>query len=75
MACTRSTATASRARSAVHASLEALPSTARSLARGTTSSGREASTGVLWLYPGNGTGGWLSRVRADSGWNGLDPLF
>jgi hypothetical protein len=36
---------------------------------------REASTGTLWLYPGNGSGGWLARVRADSGWNGLNPLF
>jgi hypothetical protein len=36
---------------------------------------REASTGVLWLYPGNGSGGWLPRVRADSGWTGLNPLF
>lgn len=36
---------------------------------------REASTGILRLYPGNGTGGWLARVRADSGWNGMDRLF
>ena len=36
---------------------------------------RERSTGILWLYPGNGAGGWLARVRADSGWNALDPLF
>ena len=36
---------------------------------------REASTGILWLYPGDGRGGWLARVSADAGWNGLDPLF
>jgi hypothetical protein len=36
---------------------------------------RERSTGILWLYPGNGSGGWLPRVVADSGWNGVDPLF
>jgi len=36
---------------------------------------RERSTGILWLYPGNGSGGWLPRVVANSGWNGLDPLF
>jgi FG-GAP-like repeat len=36
---------------------------------------REGSTGYLWLYPGNGTGGWLSRVRIDSGWTALDPIF
>ena len=30
---------------------------------------RERSTGSLWLYPGNGRGGWLPRVRAGTGWN------
>jgi hypothetical protein len=25
--------------------------------------------GMLWLYPGNGRGGWLSRVHAGNGWN------
>jgi hypothetical protein len=29
---------------------------------------RQASTGYLWLYPGNGTGGWLPRVRVGTGW-------
>jgi FG-GAP-like repeat len=36
---------------------------------------REASTGILWLYPGDGRGGWQARVSTDAGWNGLDPLF
>jgi serine protease len=27
------------------------------------------SSGALWLYPGNGRGGWLTRVKAGSGWN------
>lgn len=27
------------------------------------------SSGALWLYPGNGGGGWLSRVQVGSGWN------
>jgi hypothetical protein len=31
--------------------------------------------GVLWLYPGNGAGGFLSRVQVGPGWNGLAPLF
>lgn len=26
------------------------------------------STGVLWLYPGNGAGGWLPRVQTGTGW-------
>ena len=32
---------------------------------------REASTGYLWLYPGDGRGGWLARVRVGSGWTGF----
>jgi hypothetical protein len=36
---------------------------------------RETATGYLWLYPGNGSGGWLSRVRVGSGWNGFSALF
>jgi FG-GAP-like repeat len=36
---------------------------------------REASTGYLWLYRGNGTGGWLPRVRVGSGWNGFNAIF
>ncbi|MCE3291532.1 MAG: hypothetical protein K0Q84_469 [Arthrobacter sp.] len=30
---------------------------------------RESATGVLWLYRGNGGGGWLPRARVGSGWN------
>jgi len=36
---------------------------------------REASTGYLWLYPGNGSGGWLSRVRVGTGWGGFNRMF
>jgi hypothetical protein len=35
---------------------------------------RERATGYLWLYPGNGRGGWLPRVRIGTGWLGLDRL-
>ena len=35
---------------------------------------REPSTGYLWLYPGNGRGGWLPRVRVGTGWNGMTAL-
>lgn len=35
---------------------------------------RQASTGYLWLYPGNGTGGWLPRVRVGTGWNSFTAL-
>jgi hypothetical protein len=30
---------------------------------------RETATGLLWLYRGSGTGGWLPRVRVGTGWN------
>ena len=30
---------------------------------------RETATGTLWLYRGNGTGGWLPRTRVGGGWN------
>lgn len=30
---------------------------------------REASTGKLWLYPGNGTGGFNPRRQVGAGWN------
>jgi hypothetical protein len=36
---------------------------------------REAATGILWLYPGNGQSGWLPRVQVGGGWNALNPLF
>jgi hypothetical protein len=35
---------------------------------------RATSTGDLYLYPGNGTGGWLARVRVGVGWNGMNVL-
>ena len=35
---------------------------------------RESATGYLWLYPGNGTGGFRPRVRVGSGWNGLTAV-
>ncbi len=35
---------------------------------------REASTGSLWLYPGNGAGGWLPRVRIGTGWNSMTAV-
>ena len=30
--------------------------------------------GVLWLYQGNGRGGWLGRVMAGTGWNGMTSI-
>ncbi len=30
--------------------------------------------GQLWLYPGNGRGGWLPRVRVGTGWNIMTAL-
>ena len=27
------------------------------------------TAGTLWLYQGNGRGGWLSRSQAGNGWN------
>ncbi|MGO4385642.1 FG-GAP-like repeat-containing protein [Specibacter sp. RAF43] len=36
---------------------------------------RETTTGVLWLYPGNGRGGWLPRIRAGSGWNNFNTVL
>jgi serine protease len=30
--------------------------------------------GVLWLYQGNGRGGWLGRVQAGNGWNGMTSI-
>lgn len=35
---------------------------------------REAATGIMWLYPGTGTGGWQPRVRVGSGWNAFNAL-
>ncbi|HEX3004727.1 MAG TPA: FG-GAP-like repeat-containing protein [Angustibacter sp.] len=36
---------------------------------------RETSTGYLWLYPGNGRGGWLPRVRVGTNWNVMNALI
>ncbi|WP_307857695.1 VCBS repeat-containing protein [Paenarthrobacter sp. DKR-5] len=36
---------------------------------------RETATGYLWLYPGNGNGGWLPRVRVGNGWNIFPALM
>lgn len=32
------------------------------------------SSGRLWLYRGNGTGGFSSQVQAGSGWNGMTSI-
>src|SRR6478735_1940826 len=34
---------------------------------------RQASTGELWLYPGNGAG-FTSRVRVGTGWNTMSAI-
>ncbi|MFJ4263418.1 FG-GAP-like repeat-containing protein [Paenarthrobacter nicotinovorans] len=31
--------------------------------------------GLLWLYPGNGAGGWLPKVQVGSGWNVMTALI
>ncbi len=36
---------------------------------------RERSTGILWLYPGTGTGTLATRVQAGSGWNGMTAIM
>ena len=36
---------------------------------------RQRSTGYLWLYPGDGQGGWLPRSRVGVGWNVMDAVF
>jgi hypothetical protein len=30
--------------------------------------------GQLWLYPGNGSGGWMNRVQIGWGWQGMDLI-
>ncbi len=30
--------------------------------------------GGLWLYPGNGTGGWLAKVKVGTGWSSMTAL-
>ncbi|CAH0223045.1 Extracellular basic protease [Arthrobacter sp. Bi83] len=32
------------------------------------------NSGALWLYPGNGSGGWLARVKSGTGWNGMTAI-
>ncbi|MDO4258813.1 MAG: N-acetylmuramoyl-L-alanine amidase [Actinomycetaceae bacterium] len=36
---------------------------------------REKSSGHLWLYPGNGKGGFLARARIGSDWRGYSGIF
>ena len=36
---------------------------------------RETSTGRLWLYPGNGRGGWLPRILVGTGWGIFDTVL
>ncbi|WP_323958572.1 hypothetical protein GC088_08355 [Arthrobacter sp. JZ12] len=31
--------------------------------------------GGLWLYPGNGAGGWLKKVQVGTGWNTMNSMF
>jgi stage II sporulation protein D len=33
---------------------------------------REPATGILWLYPSNGSGGFQSRIQVGHGWVGFD---
>ena len=33
------------------------------------------AAGLLWLYPGNGSGGWLPRVQVGHGWNQMTALI
>ncbi|MET4540894.1 hypothetical protein ABIE37_002682, partial [Arthrobacter bambusae] len=33
------------------------------------------SAGALWLYPGNGTGGWLAARQIGSGWNVMTAIL
>jgi hypothetical protein len=35
---------------------------------------RAKASGTLYLYPGNGHGGWLARVVVGAGWSGFDQL-
>lgn len=36
---------------------------------------REAATGTLWLYPGNGSGGFLARRQIGTGWGMMDMIL
>jgi hypothetical protein len=31
-------------------------------------------SGVLWLYPGDGSGGWLAARQIGSGWNVMTAI-
>ncbi|MFJ6536269.1 chitobiase/beta-hexosaminidase C-terminal domain-containing protein [Paenarthrobacter sp. NPDC091711] len=33
------------------------------------------NSGTLWLYPGNGTGGWLTQKSLGTGWNSLNAII
>ncbi|MFJ5958926.1 FG-GAP repeat domain-containing protein, partial [Paenarthrobacter sp. NPDC092416] len=33
------------------------------------------SSGALWLYPGNGTGGWLTPRQIGTGWNTMTTIL
>jgi hypothetical protein len=35
---------------------------------------RQRGNGVLWIYPGNGSGGWLQRIKAGTGWQSMDLI-
>lgn len=35
---------------------------------------REQSTGYLWLYPGEGDGGFAARVKIGTGWNAMREI-
>jgi hypothetical protein len=30
---------------------------------------------LLWLYPGDGSGGWLGRSQVGSGWNSMSAIL
>lgn len=36
---------------------------------------RDNATGALWLYPGNGTGGWKPQILVGSGWNSMAAMM
>lgn len=36
---------------------------------------RETATGRLWLYPGNGSAGWLPRILIGTGWGAFNTLL
>jgi FtsP/CotA-like multicopper oxidase with cupredoxin domain len=36
---------------------------------------RETSTGILWLYTGNGGGGFITRVQLATGWGGFTQII